>query len=101
MADGGEGILEGQQAPRVGKHDRGGEGKLRGEKTLGVLKWLRSREPPCPWGELTCLFSGGGRAPPKPAVPLGASWLGHQHIVDWIHQREDDESDDEEYSDGD
>ena len=49
---------------------------------LDVLEWLRDQNPPCPWIRREC-----GRM---------ASECGHQHIVDWIDERED-ESDDEEF----
>ena len=47
---------------------------------LEVLKWLRAQNPPCPWSRSTCRQIASG--------------YGHQHIVDWIDQQED-ESDEE------
>ena len=52
------------------------------EGHLEVLKWSRSQDPPCPWSRLVCREE--------------ASLNGHQHVVDWIDQR-GGESDDEEY----
>ena len=52
---------------------------------LEVLKWLRAQDPPCPWSRCDCREE--------------ASLYGHQHVVDWIDQREDES--DVEYSDGD
>ena len=55
---------------------------------LEILKWARSQDPPCPWSRRDCRD--------------GAFQSGHQHIIDWIDQQED-ESDVEyrEFSDGD
>ena len=55
---------------------------------LDVLKWLRAQKPPCPWNRRNC--------------EEAASREGHQHVIDWIDQQED-ESDEEyrEYSDSD
>ena len=55
---------------------------------LDVLKWLRAQNPPCPWNRRNC--------------EEAASREGHQHVIDWIDQQED-ESDEEyrEYSDSD
>ncbi|WZN61918.1 hypothetical protein HKI87_05g34540 [Chloropicon roscoffensis] len=82
---------------------------------LEVLKWARSQDPPCPWGEGTCARAAWKghlevlewlRAQ-HPPCPWSKYWCredasdnGHQHVIDWIDQREDDESD-MEYSDGD
>ena len=78
---------------------------------LDVLKWARSQDPPCPWDEMTCSEAATGghldvlkwarsQDPPGPwsrsACREEASFDGHQHIVDWIDQQED-ESDWEEY----
>ena len=53
---------------------------------LEVLKWLRAQNPPCPWSRHECIEQ--------------ALECGHEHVADWIDEREDDESDnDEEYSD--
>ena len=43
---------------------------------LKVLKWLRAEEPPCPWSRSECREE--------------ASLNGHQHIIDWIDQQEDE-----------
>lgn len=43
---------------------------------LDVLKWLRAQKPPCPWNRRNC--------------EEAASRNGHQHIVDWIDQQEDE-----------
>ena len=43
---------------------------------LEVLKWLRDQDPPCPWEKTQCKDI--------------ASDNGHQHIVKWIDQREDE-----------
>ncbi|WZN65965.1 putative ankyrin repeat protein [Chloropicon roscoffensis] len=43
---------------------------------LEVLKWLRSQDPPCPWHRRHCREE--------------ASLNGHQHVIDWIDQREDE-----------
>ena len=99
---------------------------------LGVLKWCRSQNPPCPWSEWTCTYAAEkGRLeilkwardqdPPCPwsrrlckglaaeydlfrdalfhkSALSAANWAGdsgavtyrHQHIIDWIDQREDE-----------
>ena len=72
---------------------------------LEVLKWARSQDPPCPWSDEDCTFAvlGGQlevlkwlRAQDPPCRWLRsycretASQHGHQHIVDWIDQREDE-----------
>ncbi|WZN62678.1 hypothetical protein HKI87_06g42200 [Chloropicon roscoffensis] len=60
------------------------------EGRLEVLKWARSQDPPCPWVRSACREK--------------ASKHGHEHVIKWIDQQED-ESDtecsvfDEEYSD--
>ena len=43
---------------------------------LEVLKWARSQDPPGPWSRSACREE--------------ASFDGHQHIVDWIDQQEDE-----------
>ena len=43
---------------------------------LEVLKWLRDQDPPCPWSRCKCRRR--------------ASKYGHQHVVDWIDQQEDE-----------
>ena len=48
---------------------------------LEVLKWLKDQDPPCPWRRYQCRNT--------------ALRFGHQHIVVWIDQQED-ESDDED-----
>ena len=78
---------------------------------LEVLKFVRGQDPPCPWGVRTCadaakeghlevLKWARSQDPPCPWIRGGcrnvASYHGHQHIVEWIDQQED-ESDDEEY----
>ena len=88
------------------------------EGHLEVLKFARDQDPPCPWDQWTCTYAaGGGRLevlkwlrsqdPPCPwsrsDCRAEASMHGHQHVVDWIDQQED-ESDTEytvEYSDSD
>ena len=72
---------------------------------LEILKWLRSQDPPCPWGEETCADAAEGghldvlkwarsQDPPCPwsrsRCRKKASQNGHQHIIDWIDQREDE-----------
>ena len=74
---------------------------------LDVLKWLRSQDPPCPWDEETCGWAAGyghlevlmwarGQDPPCPwsrrecRKKAKASKSGHQHIIDWIDQQEDE-----------
>ena len=58
---------------------------------LEVLKWLRDQDPPCPWSRRKCRHL--------------ALRNFHIHIVQWMDQHEDDESDlsdmdiDESYSD--
>ncbi|WZN66038.1 hypothetical protein HKI87_14g76010 [Chloropicon roscoffensis] len=81
---------------------------------LEVLKWARSEDPPCPWDESTCSFAAGeghldvlkwarSQDPPCPWTRRDCRWEakhnGHQHIVDWIDQQEDES--DVEYSDSD
>ena len=48
---------------------------------LEVLKWLKDQDPPCPWRRYQCRNT--------------ALRFGHQHIVVWIDQQED-ENDDED-----
>ena len=43
---------------------------------LDVLKWLRAQKPPCPWSRRECREE--------------VSRLGHQHVIDWIDQQEDE-----------
>ena len=72
---------------------------------LEVLKWLRSQDPPCPWDGRTCAEAAQGghlevlkwarsEDPPCPwsrcKCREEASRRGHQHIIDWIDQREDE-----------
>ena len=72
---------------------------------LDVLKWARGQAPPCPWNESTCADAArGGRLdilewlraqhPPCPWSRRLCRWktsiLGHQHIVQWIDQQEDE-----------
>ena len=72
---------------------------------LEVLKWLRSQDPPCPWDGRTCAWAAEGgqlevlkwlrsEDPPCPwsrcKCREEASHNDHQHIVDWIDQREDE-----------
>ena len=91
---------------------------------LEALKYLRGLDPPCPWDEGTCAREawGGtcswaaqkghlevlkfarGQDPPCPwsrsECRAEAKHNGHQHIVDWIDQREDEsDGEDWEYSD--
>ncbi|WZN66129.1 putative ankyrin repeat protein [Chloropicon roscoffensis] len=84
---------------------------------LEVLKFLRSQDPPCPWNEETCAGAAGGghlevlkwlrgQDPPCPwrrrTCRKIALENGHQHIVDWIDQQEDESDADAEgteYSD--
>jgi len=72
---------------------------------LDVLKFLRGLDPPCPWDERTCAAAArGGRLealkflrgldPPCPwsrrYCREDASLNGHQHVIDWIDQQEDE-----------
>ena len=72
---------------------------------LEVLKWLRAQIPPCPWDWWTCREAAQGghlevlkwlraQNPPCPWSRRGcrteASNYGHQHIVQWIDQQEDE-----------
>ena len=81
---------------------------------LDVLKWLRSQDPPCPWDKVTCSEAAKGghlevlkwlrdQDPPCPwsrsKCREEASKYGHQHIVDWIDQQEDESE--VEFSDSD
>ena len=43
---------------------------------LDVLKFLRGLDPPCPWSRRYCRED--------------ASLNGHQHVIDWIDQQEDE-----------
>ncbi|WZN64194.1 putative ankyrin repeat protein [Chloropicon roscoffensis] len=78
---------------------------------LEVLKFLRAQDPPCPWDMRTCWGSAYGghldvfnwlrsQDPPCPwsrtQCRNAASHFGHQHVIDWIDQRED-EGDGEQY----
>ena len=80
---------------------------------LEVLKWLLDQDPPCD-GEASVMAARGGHLEvlkwlkdqdlydwDRHKCREEASQLGHQHIVKWIDQQKEDESDDEEYSDGD
>ena len=84
------------------------------EGHLEVLKWARSQDPPCPWGEATCHEAVGrghldvlkwarSQDPPCPwsrsECRERARRYGHQHVVDWIDQQEDES--DVEFSDSD
>ena len=75
------------------------------EGHLDVLKWLRDHDPPCPWGVGTCKGAAKGgyleilkwarsQDPPCPWMrhicQEEARKSGHQHVVDWIDQREDE-----------
>ena len=79
------------------------------EGHLEVLKWLRSQDPPCPWdwgtydkaawnGHLEILKWVRSQDPPCPwsrsACRLTASIYGHDHIVQWIDQQEDESDED-------
>ena len=81
---------------------------------MDVLKWLRSQDPPCPWDKVTCSEAAKGghlevlkwlrdQDPPCPwsrsKCREEASKYGHQHIVDWIDQQEDESE--VEFSDSD
>ena len=84
---------------------------------LDVLKFLRGQDPPCPWDEGTCEGAAEGghlevlkwirsEDPPCPWMrhmcQEVARKSGHQHVIDWIDQREDEsdvEFSDLEYSD--
>ena len=55
------------------------------EGQLEVLKWLRGQDPPCPWSRHDCRAE--------------ASKYGHDHIVEWIDQQEDESDCDSEYYD--
>ena len=72
---------------------------------LEVLKWARSQDPPCPWSWATCSEAAEGgqlevlkwaraQNPPCPwsrcKCRRRASKYGHQHVVDWIDQQEDE-----------
>ncbi|WZN61919.1 hypothetical protein HKI87_05g34550 [Chloropicon roscoffensis] len=72
---------------------------------LDVLKWARSQDPPCPWSWATCAEAAYGghlevlawardQDPPCPwsrcKCRRRASKYGHQHVVDWIDQQEDE-----------
>ncbi|WZN66491.1 putative ankyrin repeat protein [Chloropicon roscoffensis] len=72
---------------------------------LEVLKYLRAQDPPCPWDGWTCAWAAGGghlevlkylrgKDPPCPWCRSdcreAASHKGHQHIIDWIDQQEDE-----------
>ena len=52
---------------------------------LDVLKWACSQDPPCPWSRRDCRDL--------------AFHSGHQHVVKWIDQQEDES--DVELSDSD
>ncbi|WZN64896.1 putative ankyrin repeat protein [Chloropicon roscoffensis] len=72
---------------------------------LDVLKWARSQDPPCPWYAGTCAYAAEegqlevlnwlrDQDPPCPwsrrECRKKASLSDHQHIVNWIDQREDE-----------
>ena len=72
---------------------------------LDVLEWARSQSPPCPWDKWTCSYAARGghleilkwlraQNPPCPWSKSDsrkeASWFGHQHIIKWIDQQEDE-----------
>ena len=72
---------------------------------LEVLKWARDQDPPCPWDWATCARAAEGgqlevlkwlrdQDPPCPwsrcKCRRRASKYGHQHVVDWIDQQEDE-----------
>ena len=79
---------------------------------LEVLKWARSQDPPCPWNVWTCIGAAQGgqlevlkwlrsQDPPCPWIRRKcrgeASKYGHDHVVQWIDQQEDES--DVEFSD--
>ncbi|WZN65863.1 hypothetical protein HKI87_13g74250 [Chloropicon roscoffensis] len=106
-------FLTGREPPRDGRIC----GFAAREGHLDVLKWLRAQEPPCPWGEWTCKAAAEAghlevlkwlraQSPPCPWEGWGgsrrecrekASKHGHEHIVKWIDQQEDESE--VEYSD--
>ena len=70
-----------------------------------MLKWLRAQIPPCPWDWWTCREAAQGghlevlkwlraQNPPchwsRRGCRTEASNYGHQHIVQWIDQQEDE-----------
>merc|ERR1711907_284901 len=72
---------------------------------LEVLKWARSQDPPCPWNKWTCEGAAKGghldvlkwarsQDPPCPwsrdECRERARRYGHQHVVDWIDQQENE-----------
>ena len=57
--------------------------KAAGEGHLDVLQWVREQDPPCPWSRRECIEN--------------ASEYGHQHVIDWIDQREDESDVDDEH----
>ncbi|WZN62124.1 hypothetical protein HKI87_05g36600 [Chloropicon roscoffensis] len=82
------------------------------EGHLDVLKWARDQDPPCPWDEEVCAGAAGNghldvlewlRAQHPPCLwskswcRENASEYGHQHVIDWIDQQEDES--DVEWSD--
>ena len=83
---------------------------------LDVLKFLRAQDPPCPWTDWTCsVVARGGHLdvlkwarsqdPPCPwsrsKCRRRASQSGHQHVVDWIDQQEDESDCEEKFRDWD
>ena len=79
---------------------------------LEVLKWARDQDPPCPWRETTCSDAARkghldvlkwvrDQDPPCPWIRRKcrgeASKYGHDHVVQWIDQQEDES--DVEFSD--
>ncbi|WZN60511.1 ankyrin repeat domain-containing protein [Chloropicon roscoffensis] len=72
---------------------------------LEVLKWARDQDPPCPWRETTCSDAARkghldvlkwvrDQDPPCPWIRRKcrgeASKHGHDHVVQWIDQQEDE-----------
>ena len=72
---------------------------------LEILKWARSEDPPCPWNYMTCGWAAEGghldvlkwarsQDPPcrwsRRYCRAEASKYGHQHVVKWIDQQEDE-----------
>ena len=72
---------------------------------LEILKWARAQDLPCPWSWTTCSEAAEGghlevlkwARDHDPPCPWLRSWCrdrasayGHQHIIDWIDQQEDE-----------
>ena len=85
--------------------DEGTCGWAAEEGHLEILKWARSQDPPCPWDEMTCSEAAKAghlevlkwlrsQDPPCPwrthVCHMEAREFGHQHIIDWIDQQEDE-----------